>query len=156
MVQKLPRTWIYLIWIGVPSAEESSKSHKPVPNHCCMNLSPDSTVELPYLHSAVRGGDKSIPGTLGINHRDMAKTPSAVTGILALAAFRWGCWNPVAVAEMAAVPNSRSTTTVCKPRMQQRWKIHCLALLGSFSSDNNFLSQDRFWTLDLVLFFSYL
>lgn len=69
MVQKLPRTWIYLIWIGVPSAEESSKSHEPVPNHCCMNLSPDSTVELPYLHSAVRGGDKSIPGTLGINHR---------------------------------------------------------------------------------------
>lgn len=40
-----------------------------------MNLSPDSTMELPHLYSALCGKSKSSPGTLGINHREMAEPP---------------------------------------------------------------------------------
>lgn len=44
------------------------------------------------------------------------------TGVFTLAALRWDCWYPVAVAEIAVVPDLWWTRTVCKPGTKQKVK----------------------------------
>lgn len=89
MVKKLSRTWIDVVWIAALSAEESRKSHEPVPNLCCMN--PDSTMELPQLYGCTVLCVEEInpfQEHWALTTGKWQPPPNAGTGILALAAFR--------------------------------------------------------------------